>query len=1062
MSSGFCRSLLIAAAFVLGALACEPSVQAQSAISTGTVGGQAEDTTGGFIPGVEVVLTNPNNGFRQVRLTDNEGLFSFSSVPTGVYVVEATAPGFRSLRMTEVNTSVGTTTTLNLKLDIGDVQQEILVTAQADVLNISDSSVSSILSAKIIQNLPTLRRQVNDFALLSPGVTVDGQFGGISFSGASGGGSGYGRVNSSNSYSVDGGNATSRNTGTERMGTRRPYLYGSESVEEFQITQSPYSPAYGGGIAGYVNTITKSGTNSFHGSAFYYNRHSATSALDAVSKAAGFAKAKDVRQQFGASVGGPIFKDKLFFFFDHEQQRRDNPITVYNGALSRVSVTDFGLPAGTVLPKPNGFPLPSNLTAPDANNPIYLQQASNALNQIVGGLGFAPRRQDDLIFFERLDWMPSSKDMVALRYNFNTFLTPGEFTSNPIPDTAIQSYNTVHNTDHDVLLRWTHAFSPSMMLSTHSWFNRDQQTTIPTKNLPEGFPGVRLTVPSRFNIGGSMPIDFREYEFGFSGHVTWIKGRHTLDFGSDINHDKNTSLSYAGYNGMYTYTNLTQFALGQFNQYTQNSGNPLRRISFPTYQFYIGDTFKVNRKLTLNLGFRQDWQVYPQPPLNPALPLTGLYNNDYNRWAPRFGFAYNPLSRTVIRGGIGVFRAFLTSSNYLASTTVNGLPSLRSSLNVNFNTALAPNAQALIFPNVLPPNSPLFAASSNVDVIDPGLKTPYATQASLQVEQQLTNALTVTVGSIFVHSTHLISQTNYDLNLRQPTGTTQYVVCPDGTAVVPCAGTNSVTLRNLDSRMLQQGARFPGFGQVRALVSPGNSNYNAGFIEFRQSATKGLTGTLTYTVSRNVVSNGYYFADQFDFSNTKSPSMLDQRHRIVAGVVYSSSARNRLLANWMLSTSINYGSGRPYAGVLAAACVGTTFSTCTGGSTLNDSAFNYAQGINGAGPSPNIGLHSYVGPWTQDVDINLERGFRIGEFGKLMLRATAFNAFNSPNYLVMSGLGLNGQQYLPIGPTCGDRVTQNQTCYLVPNSRPGGFGTQNVVQQNIGPRFFQFTAIFRF
>jgi hypothetical protein len=484
---------------------------------------------------------------------------------------------------------------------------------------------------------------------------------------------------------------------------------------------------------------------------------------------------------------------------------------------------------------------------------------------------------------------------------------------------------------------------------------------------------------------------------------------------------------------------------------------------FPTHQFYFGDTFKVNNKLTLNLGFRYDWQVYPQPALNPALPLTGQFNNDYERWAPRIGFAYHALPRTVIRGGTGMFRAYLTSQNYISSTTSNGLPSLRSSLSLNYSAALAPNAQStVVFPNILPTNSPLFAASSNVDVIDPGLKSPYAIQASLQVEQQLTSRLTATVGSIWVHSTHLISSSIVDLNLVKPTGTVQYTVCPDGTTVVPCQGVQTVTLRNLDARALQQGARFPGFGQVRALVSPGNSNYNSGFVQFRQSSHHGFTGTLTYTYSTSVVSNGFYFNDQFDFSNTKGASMLDQRHSIVAGIVYQSQARNMLLANWMLSTSTTYGAGRPYAGTLAPACVGTALATCTGGSNLNDSAFNYSQGINGAGPSPNIGLHSYVGPWTKTVDISVERAFKISEYGKLSLRATAFNTLNSPNYYVMYGSGINGQQYRPIGPTCGDRITQNQACYLVPNNRVGGFGTLNVVQQNTGPRIFQFAAIYRF
>ncbi len=151
---------------------------------------------------------------------------------------------------------------------------------------------------------------------------------------------------------------------------------------EFQVSENPYSSAYGGGSAGYVNTVTKSGTNSFHGDAFYYNRNTGTGAIDAVSKANGYPKAMDVRQQFGAGLGGPIVKNKLFFFFDYEQQRRKDPISIINTSQAAVNETSFGVPAGTPLPTPTGYPVPSGLTAAAPTNPLYLQQVSNALNEI--------------------------------------------------------------------------------------------------------------------------------------------------------------------------------------------------------------------------------------------------------------------------------------------------------------------------------------------------------------------------------------------------------------------------------------------------------------------------------------------------------------------------------------------------------------------------------------------------------------------------------------------------------------------------------------------------------
>jgi hypothetical protein len=406
-----------------------------------------------------------------------------------------------------------------------------------------------------------------------------------------------------------------------------------------------------------------------------------------------------------------------------------------------------------------------------------------------------------------------------------------------------------------------------------------------------------------------------------------------------------------------------------------------------------------------------------------------------------------------------MFRAFLTAQNYINATTSNGLASLRSSLTLNYNSALTPATQPVVFPNTIPSSSSLFAASANVNVIDPGLRDPSTIQTSLQIEQQVSQSMTVTLGSIWVHGTHLVSSSYYDLNLQRPTGTTSYVVCPAGAASAPCGGGVAVTLPNLDSGLLKEGAVNSQFGQIKALISPGNNNYVSGFFEGRQRFRNGFNGIMSYTFSKNIVSNGEDFNNQFDFSNTRALALIDQRHRVVIGAVwqpqtqFTNAVARHLLSQWTLSTSTAYGSGRPYAGVLL---------TAQGGKNLNDSAFNYAQGIVSAGPSPNFGLNSFEGPWSGGVDVSVERAFTLGEFGKLMFRAQGFNILNHPNYYVQSGnsgQGVNQSQYKPIGSTCGDGKTINQTCYLVPNA---AFGSFLVVGQNTGPRIFQFAMIYRF
>ena len=796
--------------FFLVTLALEPFLQAQNSVSTGVVSGRVEDPSGAVIPAADIIISNTATGYKQVSASDKDGLFSFAAVPSGAYTLAASAPGFGGVRVTNVNATVGQTTTIVVKMDVGEVSQQVQVSAEAEVLNTGDSSISSVISHELVENLPSLRRNFTDFALLSPTVSQDGQFGSVSFAGTQGEyTSNYAHGNGGVSFSVDGANATSRWSSEQRMQTRPPYLFGAESVQEFQVSESPYSPAYGGGSAGYINTVTKSGTNAFHGQAFYFNRNTGTGAIDAVSKANGYTKALDVRQQFGAGLGGPVIKNKLFFYFDYEQQRRKNPISIINASQAAVNVTNFGLPAGTVLPAPTGYPVPSGLTSAAPGNPLYLQQVSNALYAVDSNLGFYPRRQDDLLFFERADFMATSKDQIAMRYNYTVFRATATTTSNPVSTTGFTAYSLEREPDHDALVHWTHIFSPTLLLDTHVFYTRNDDSQFPANLVPSGFsPTVSLRSPSSFTIGNTAISDVREYEWGGSEHVTWVKGRHTLDLGADLTHDSNVTTTLTGYQGAYTFTSLTAFALGQYSLYSQSSGQPIRRIGFPAYGFYIGDTYKVSTNLTLNLGVRQDWQVYPQPTLNPVVPLTGQFPNDYGRWAPRIGFAYHPLARTVIRGGIGIFRPFLASKNYLDATTSNGLVNLRSSLSLGYNSALAPNAQTVVFPNILPPTTSLFAASPNLNVIDPGFKNTSTVQGSLQIEQQLTNTLTVTVGSIWVHSEHLISSSYFDLNLKEPEGTTDYIVCPAGTRTVPCVGSAPITLMNLDAGTLQEGARY--------------------------------------------------------------------------------------------------------------------------------------------------------------------------------------------------------------------------------------------------------------
>jgi len=554
-------------------------------------------------------------------------------------------------------------------------------------------------------------------------------------------------------------------------------------------------------------------------------------------------------------------------------------------------------------------------------------------------------------------------------------------------------------------------------------------------------------------------------------------GKHTLQLGFDFNRawdadtndggaDPNEAIDFGSPLGLYEFPNLEAFALGEYINFSQAAGNPTFSFAVPYYGFYVQDTYRALPNLTLEMGLREDFQVYPQPAENPAFPLTGQYPNQFLRLAPRFGFAWQPASKTVVRGGFGMFYTNMNGLNYRNAVVSNGLLSQQSEANASY-TSGAPNQQAPTFPNILPSDSPLFSASPDISLVAPQFRVPYIMQASLQIEREIFENTTLSIGTMFNHGVHIISGSAYDVNLEPLQGTTTYVVCPPSTAATAqsCSG-QTIVLPNMDSGLLTDGLINSQLGQIQELISPAQNYYNSFFVQLQRRMSRGLSLQVAYTFAKSIMLDGMDFNNQFDFSNTHAPSLLDQRHRITFAGVYrpglekltSSDAGRKVLSGWTLSSVMEFSSGRPYAGLLAPA---------SSGDNLNDTAFNQdtantAGGINGAGPTPGIGINSFYGPWLERIDVGLARNFRIREGKQLQLQAQAFNLFNHANYYVQNGDGINQLQYNPVGSNCGDGATLNQTCYLVPNSGAGNFGQLQEISPNGLPRVLQFSARFAF
>jgi hypothetical protein len=1080
---------------------------AQTVVTTGTIRGKVSDQSGAAFPASTVILKEMATGKSYGRQTNHEGIFVFSALPVGTYGIRISAPGFKTTEIQSLVVQVGQTTAAAAILEAGATDQTVIVTAATPLLRPTESTLSTVITRSLLDGLPLSGRRYTDFALLTPNASPDGQSGLVSFAGEQGGeDSGYANGNGANSFTVDGASATSMYFGNARGGERVPYIFGENAIQEFQVAVTPYSASYGGGATGFLNTVTKSGTDTYHGNAFYYNRNSGTGANDAVDKAAGIPRPVDILQQFGAAAGGPIVHHRAWFFFDFEQQLEADPISVVNPAFQQVNETNFDVPAGTTLPAPNGpLPVPGPESRPDPSNPIYLQQVSNSLYAIDSNLGTHSRYRNDLALFTKLDYEPAVNDRLYLSLNMNRFNSPnGEITETTTPLFGISTLANSFVRDYQASAGWTHTFSDNLLNDFHFSFSRGDQYATPTGLVPPNLASILLTSPEEFELGNAGFANGRtnEAQWEWADGVDYVHGKHSFKFGVEANYNHVTDSAFGGFDpdavrqngtlaGTYSFSTFPNFALGIYNSLFQSAGKPTFTFDVPYVGFYAQDTYQVIPRLTLDLGLREDFQIYPQPAENPAFPLTGQFPNQYMRLAPRVGFAWQPIEKTVVRGGFGMFYENFNGLNYRNSVISNGLSSQQASVSAVYNPALPPNQQTPssldgvqygpVFPNSIPPNSPLFTGSSDISIVDPGLRDPYVIQSGLQIEREILPQTTISIGTLWTHGVHLISGTAYDLNQLPPQGLTTYIICPPGTTDGPCTG-RKVVLPNLDSNLLQDGLINPNLGQINALISPGINNYNSLFVQFQRRYYHGLAVQAAYTYSKNITSNGVDFNNQFDFSNTHSPSLLDQRHRLIMSAMYQPFAgrhfeskwANGLLTNWTISSVALFSSGRPYAPLLDTACTSSTNSlnncdnlTGTGDQNLNDSAYNQATansalGINGSGPTPGIGLNSFYGPWTQQVDLALSRLIRITERQSITLQAQAFNLFNYANFYVQSGNGINQLQYEPVGQTCGDGVSKNQTCYLVPNSGPGGFGSLQIINALNGPRVLQFAFKYNF
>lgn len=446
-------SKIIKLSFVVAMVLCLNAIGFAQSQTTGGITGVVTNPNGEVVTGAAVAAKNTETNKEDTATSDDQGRFRISLLVPGTYLVTVNASGFGIYTRDKVVVEVGALTNLEVSLAIGQVTSSVEVTAEAPVINTSQQDFSSNINQTSINELPINGRRASNFALLTPGVSPDGNFGLLSFRGISG---------LLNNNTVDGGDNNNAFYSEERGRTRISYVVSQASVREFQVNTSNYSAEYGRAAGGVINTVTQSGTNDFHGQLFYYQRNNKwgatnpTTTRTVIVNGAGVLQAfkpEDVRHQFGGSVGGPVVQNKLFFFFTYDEQRRRFP-----GAAIH----------------PNNYFSGVNRTTLKSKSPLITDaRIDQALSFLAGLTGPVPRTQDQRIYFPKMDWVINNNHTLTGSYNRMRSNSPSGIETQPTTLKGIATFGDDFVETDSFNLRLTSTLTPTLLNEARFQYGRD-------------------------------------------------------------------------------------------------------------------------------------------------------------------------------------------------------------------------------------------------------------------------------------------------------------------------------------------------------------------------------------------------------------------------------------------------------------------------------------------------------------------------------------------------------------------------------------------------------------
>jgi hypothetical protein len=1003
-----CAAVLLVLGFAFGTV----SALAQSAV-TGAIGGSVTDPNNAAIPGATATLRNLNTNKEETTTTSSEGQFRFTNLQPGTYRLTITASGFIEFRQEGILVEVGRLTNIDASLKITGAEATIEIVADTPTINTESKDFSSNINQTAINELPINGRRWSNFALLTPGSVADGNFGLISFRGISG---------LLNNNTVDGGDNNQAFFSEERGRTRISYSISQSSIREFQVNTSNYSAEYGRAAGGVVNAVTKSGTNEFHGDLFYYQRNNDWGARNPLAfrtvLVGGSAmtvgiKPEDVRHQFGGTIGGPIVKDRLFFFFSYDQQKRNFPgLAIFSNPNYLNTVNRTALRA-----------------APRGLTDAQIDTALSFLNSVSGPV---PRKGDQTLVLPKIDWQVTSKHLFSATYNRLRWDSPAGIQTQPTNTRGIASFG-----DDFVKIDWGTArlqstITNNLLNEFRFQYARDfefQTSQTPAPGEPRtalngSSPSVVLT--NGLEFGKPDFLERRafpdEKRWQYTDNVTYSTGQRTIKFGVDINHVKDVLDNLRFESGGYGYNNINDFIIDYTNfltplpatvtctassrvrgrcytsNFLQGFGPTASEISTTDFNAYFQIDWKYSQRVTMNLGLRYEYQSLPDArnpnPSNAVIPNTALtlnqatsqLPNDKNNFGPRVGFAIDLTGdgRTSLRGGYGLYYGRMINSTIFNALINTGAPGGQFQINLSPAASTAP-----IFPNVLT-SAP--AGSGAIQYFATNFSNPMIHQADLIFERQI--ARNTAVSASYLLSIGRRLPTFIDRNLGVPNETRNFAVSGG-----PFNGQTAAV------RLFPTTRPITTFAQITEIQSSVKSQYNALVLQANRRFSNGLQFIASYTLSKatdnnqtstTFTTNNVPF-DVFNPDFEYGTSNFDVRHKFVVSAVIaprfdlSNKFTDLLVDGWSIAPIFQYYSGRPFSGFVS--------GSSGGAGSLNRSG--------GANRFPLVERNSFREPDVWNVDLRLSRKFYLKEKVSFEVLGEAFNLFNRTQVTQVNGTFYN-------------------------------------------------------